>query len=96
MDAAQETPAEAEASRPFRVLPAVTPENEHFWRGGAEGELRFLRCQSMRLLDPPAAADLPDLPGRDARRRGGVGPGHGPHVHRQLAAVDPRTSTRRT
>ena len=28
----------------FRVLPAVTPENEHFWRGGAEGELRFLRC----------------------------------------------------
>jgi uncharacterized OB-fold protein len=30
--------------QPFRVLPAVTPENEHFWRGGAEGELRFLRC----------------------------------------------------
>ena len=30
--------------RPFRVLPAVTPENEHFWLGGAEGELRFLRC----------------------------------------------------
>jgi uncharacterized OB-fold protein len=32
------------APRPFRVLPAVLPENEHFWRGGAEGELRFLRC----------------------------------------------------
>jgi uncharacterized OB-fold protein len=30
--------------RPFRVLPAVTAENEHFWRGGAHGELRFLRC----------------------------------------------------
>jgi uncharacterized protein len=30
--------------QPFRVLPAVTPENEHFWRGGADGELRFLRC----------------------------------------------------
>lgn len=32
------------ADQPFRVLPAVTPENEHFWRGGADGELRFLRC----------------------------------------------------
>jgi hypothetical protein len=37
--------ATAEAPRPFRVLPAVTVDNEHFWLGGAEGELRFLRCQ---------------------------------------------------
>ena len=29
---------------PFRILPRVGPENEHFWKGGAEGELRFLRC----------------------------------------------------
>jgi len=28
----------------FRVLPRVTRENEHFWKGGGEGELRFLRC----------------------------------------------------
>lgn len=34
----------SDASRPFRLLPAVTPENEHFWTGGAEGELRFLHC----------------------------------------------------
>lgn len=33
-----------EGERPFRIMPAVTPENEHFWTGGAEGELRFLRC----------------------------------------------------
>ncbi|MGZ4711007.1 MAG: Zn-ribbon domain-containing OB-fold protein, partial [Acidimicrobiales bacterium] len=45
---------EAEAPRPFRVLPAVTPENEHFWMGGAEGELRFLRCRSCRFwIHPP-------------------------------------------
>ena len=35
----------SEASeKPFRLLPRVTPANEHFWRGGREGELRFLRC----------------------------------------------------
>ena len=38
------------AVRPFRVLPAVTPENEHFWLGGAEGELRFLRCADCRYM----------------------------------------------
>ena len=25
-------------------LPEITPENEHFWRGGEHGELRLLRC----------------------------------------------------
>ena len=41
--------------QPFRVLPAVTPENEHFWRGGAEGELRFLRCADCETwIHPPA------------------------------------------
>lgn len=29
----------------FRVLPRVTDENRHFWTGGAEGKLRFLRCE---------------------------------------------------
>ena len=28
-----------------RLKPRVTPENEHFWTGGARGELRFLQCQ---------------------------------------------------
>ena len=42
-------------ARPFRVMPAVTPENEHFWQGGAEGELRFLRCDDCRTwIHPPA------------------------------------------
>ena len=40
---------------PFRVLPRVTAANEHFWKGGADGELRFLRCTPCeRLVHPPA------------------------------------------
>ena len=40
---------------PFRVLPRVTPQNEHFWRGGADGRLRFLRCAPCaRYIHPPA------------------------------------------
>jgi hypothetical protein len=43
-----------ETPRPFRVMPAVTEENEHFWLGGAEGELRFQRCQDCGWwLHPP-------------------------------------------
>lgn len=41
--------------QPFRILPLVTDENEHFWRGGAVGELRILRCQDCASwLHPPA------------------------------------------
>jgi uncharacterized OB-fold protein len=32
------------SDKPFRLVPRVTPENEHYWKGGAEGELRFLYC----------------------------------------------------
>jgi uncharacterized protein len=43
------------SDRPFRLLPRVTPETEHYWRGGAEGELRILRCRDCRAwLHPPA------------------------------------------
>jgi uncharacterized OB-fold protein len=45
----------SEAKRPFRLLPQVTPENEHYWKGGAQGELRFLRCGACRTyVHPPA------------------------------------------
>lgn len=44
----------SEAKRPFRLLPQVTPENEHYWKGGASGELRFLRCTECRTwIHPP-------------------------------------------
>ena len=41
--------------KPTRILPAVTPENAHFWQGGAEGELRFLRCRDCSSYVPPPA-----------------------------------------
>jgi len=43
------------SEKPFRVLPRVTPQNEHFWTGGAHGELRFLRCGACgHWVHPPA------------------------------------------
>ncbi len=48
--------------RPFRVLPKVTPENEHFWQGGEHGELRFVRCTSCgHWIHPPAPICPVDL-----------------------------------
>ncbi|MCA9511963.1 MAG: OB-fold domain-containing protein [Myxococcales bacterium] len=45
----------AETTEPFRILPAVGPENEHFWRGGADGRLHLLRCEACRaFVHPPA------------------------------------------
>ena len=42
-------------AKPFRVLPRVTDLNRHFWTGGAEGELRFLRCRPCgTFVHPPA------------------------------------------
>jgi uncharacterized OB-fold protein len=49
----------------FRVLPAVTPENEHFWQGGREGELRFLRCQGCGWWLHPPGPVCPSCLGRD-------------------------------
>ncbi len=53
------------ADRPFRVLPRVTARNEHFWRGGAQGELRFLRCRSCRTYVHPPSPRCPDCLGDD-------------------------------
>jgi uncharacterized OB-fold protein len=40
---------------PFRVQPALDDENRFFWTSGADGQLRFLRCQSCGyFLHPPS------------------------------------------
>ena len=45
----------SEAKRPFRILPQLTPENEHYWKGGARGELTFLRCGACgTYIHPPS------------------------------------------
>jgi uncharacterized OB-fold protein len=51
--------------RPFRVLPRVTDQNEHFWRGGADGELRFLRCQDCGYWIHPPAPICPECLSKD-------------------------------
>jgi uncharacterized OB-fold protein len=51
--------------KPFRVLPRVTPWNEHFWRGGAVGELRFLRCRACGTWIHPPSPRCPACLGAD-------------------------------
>jgi uncharacterized OB-fold protein len=51
--------------KPFRVLPRVTEQNEHFWRGGREGELRFLRCQRCGYWIHPPAPVCPECLSKD-------------------------------
>ncbi|HEX4245052.1 MAG TPA: OB-fold domain-containing protein [Acidimicrobiales bacterium] len=43
-----------EAATPFRILPEVTERNRHFWQGGQDGQLVFLRCQDCGYyIHPP-------------------------------------------
>jgi uncharacterized OB-fold protein len=53
------------SEKPFRVLPRVTKQNGHFWRGGEQGELRFLRCRACRTYVHPPAPVCPECLGRD-------------------------------
>jgi uncharacterized OB-fold protein len=40
---------------PFRILPELTDSNRHFWQGGRDGRLVFLRCQQCGYyLHPPS------------------------------------------
>jgi uncharacterized OB-fold protein len=45
-------------------LPVLTPETEPFWLGGADGALRFLRCQSCGYyIHPPSpVCQVPEQP----------------------------------
>ncbi len=53
------------AAKPFRVLPRVTKSNEHFWRGGEAGELRFLCCKACRTYVHPPTPICPDCHSKD-------------------------------
>ena len=53
------------SDKPARILPAVTEENEHFWCGGADGELRFLRCRACSTNVHPPAPVCPQCLARD-------------------------------
>ena len=51
--------------QPKRLLPLVTPENQHYWTGGAEGELRLLRCDACRHLVHPPSPVCPECLSRE-------------------------------
>jgi hypothetical protein len=42
-----------------RMLPPLTSLNRPFWTGGAESELRILRCRACRLWIHPPASPCP-------------------------------------
>jgi uncharacterized OB-fold protein len=63
------------AERPFRVLPAVTVDNEHFWRGGAAGELRLLRCDDCGTWIHPPHPRCPECLSTAVRPRATSGRG---------------------
>jgi uncharacterized OB-fold protein len=47
--------AGSSGTRPFRILPRLTQDNQFFWTSGADGRLRFLRCQTDGYyVHPPA------------------------------------------
>ncbi len=47
--------ADAVPDAPFRILPALTDRNRHFWQGGRQGRLVLLRCRTCGwYLHPPS------------------------------------------
>ena len=66
----------AEDSKPFRLLPAVTPENEHFWHGGRDGELRFLHCAACEKFVHPPQPRCPDCLASELSVRAASGRAH--------------------
>ncbi len=53
------------AALPFRVQPALDDENRFFWTSGADGRLRFLRCQSCGYFLHPPSPRCPQCGGRE-------------------------------
>ena len=50
---------------PFRVLPRLTDSNRHFWQGGRDGQLVFLRCQQCKTYVHPPQPICPVDYGKD-------------------------------
>jgi uncharacterized OB-fold protein len=49
----------------FRVLPRLTDHNRHFWQGGRDGRLVFLRCQRCGTYIHPPQPICPVDHGKD-------------------------------
>ena len=57
-------PIEPAAPAPFRILPKLDDTNRHYWTGGADGELRILRCDDDGTWIHPPAPICPACRGR--------------------------------
>jgi uncharacterized OB-fold protein len=55
----------SENGPPFRILPRVHDLNRHFWTGGEDGELRFLRCQDDGTYVHPPSPRCPKCMGKN-------------------------------
>lgn len=58
---------------PTRMLPRVTPATEAFWTGGADDELRILRCGACGYWIHPPAPVCPECWSRDVAPRAASG-----------------------
>ena len=72
-----------------RPLPEITPENEHFWRGGEVGELRLLRCGSCGAWVHPPLPRCPDCRGPlDVENTSGQATVHSVSGHFAIVRLD--------
>lgn len=62
-------------TQPFRVLPRLTDQNRHFWTGGADGELRVLRCSQCGYWIHPPAPVCPECLSREVAPQATTGRG---------------------
>ena len=54
-EGAAEPAQPAQPAQPFRLLPRLVDDTRHYWTGGAEGELRFKRCNACGYwIHPPS------------------------------------------
>jgi uncharacterized OB-fold protein len=50
---------------PFRILPRIDDRNRFFWTSGADGRLRFLRCQDCGYFVHPPTPICPKCHSKD-------------------------------
>ena len=60
---------------PFRVLPEITIDTEFFWSAGADGVLKFLRCQDCGFYSHPPYPRCPECLSRSMLPEGVSGRG---------------------
>ncbi len=54
---------------PFRLLPEITAQNQHFWKSGATGSLEILCCKACSTWIHPPAPICPACLSRDVEPR---------------------------